>query len=286
MLLGANSLTDEQMQRIARSLAVPTTAFVTEDSPGEKKYACRFFTPEKEIDMCGHVTVAIATRLARSWCLKDGIHGLTQKCRAGDVMVQAKREGPKVMITLFQALATIDSRQDRGELREACTRILPRDVRLCGEPGIVRGSLGHVLIQLENPSDLARTSPPRELLCDLGKKYQVETICVFSTDQSKGTALVRSRDFCAPIGTYEEPASGTTQAAIGSFLLATCQLSLGTMKRGYVAYQGVEMGSPSRLRVLLINRSRKRLIAIAGTARRVRSVTSIRKDRFRTHGRN
>lgn len=45
-----------RMQAIAAQLALPTTAFVIEQQPGD--YAIRWFTPGAELNICGHATIA------------------------------------------------------------------------------------------------------------------------------------------------------------------------------------------------------------------------------------
>jgi predicted PhzF superfamily epimerase YddE/YHI9 len=48
----------ERMQSIAFSLGLPTTAFVVPKEAGQ--YHIRWFTPEKELNICGHATIASA----------------------------------------------------------------------------------------------------------------------------------------------------------------------------------------------------------------------------------
>lgn len=50
-----------RMQAIAGTLPVPTTAFVIPSA--EKSYRIRWFTPEKELNICGHATIATAWHL-------------------------------------------------------------------------------------------------------------------------------------------------------------------------------------------------------------------------------
>ncbi|MFD0854118.1 PhzF family phenazine biosynthesis protein, partial [Actinomadura adrarensis] len=49
---------ERRMQDIAGTLPVPTTAFVIPLS--EDTYRIRWFTPEKELNVCGHATIATA----------------------------------------------------------------------------------------------------------------------------------------------------------------------------------------------------------------------------------
>lgn len=50
-------LNDELMQKIAAENNLSETAFVV---PGDESYQIRWFTPKKEVDLCGHATLASA----------------------------------------------------------------------------------------------------------------------------------------------------------------------------------------------------------------------------------
>lgn len=52
---------DEAMQHTAHRIGLPTTAFVVPVGPAE--YRVRWFTPHKEINLCGHATIASARQL-------------------------------------------------------------------------------------------------------------------------------------------------------------------------------------------------------------------------------
>jgi predicted PhzF superfamily epimerase YddE/YHI9 len=66
------------------------------------------------------------------------------------------------------------------------------------------------------------------------------------------------RDLCAPIGDLEEPASGTTAAAVTDFVQRHC----GTSQ--LVVRQGEDMGRPSVLRMTI---RADRVVEVAGSAR-------------------
>src|SRR5205823_3492402 len=63
VVLSSSPLATAEAQAIAATLSVPTTGFVTEPDVNERVVDVRFFTPDQEIDACGHVTIAVATAL-------------------------------------------------------------------------------------------------------------------------------------------------------------------------------------------------------------------------------
>ncbi|HTR80671.1 MAG TPA: PhzF family phenazine biosynthesis isomerase, partial [Bacteroidota bacterium] len=58
VVLEAEHLSEEQMQRIAREMNLPETAFVLPASSKQADLRIRWFTPTNEVDLCGHATIA------------------------------------------------------------------------------------------------------------------------------------------------------------------------------------------------------------------------------------
>ena len=80
VVLDASTLTDEQMQQIAKDVNYSESAFVTQrEDQGE--YDVRYFSPEAEVPFCGHATIATAVALAE----RDGAGPLVFHTQAGVV---------------------------------------------------------------------------------------------------------------------------------------------------------------------------------------------------------
>jgi PhzF family phenazine biosynthesis protein len=77
------ALSDAVAQAAAAVLSVPTTGFLVAPEPGADAVAVRFFTPEREIDACGHVTIAVAAALVEHgiWSWGDDV---IVRARGGD----------------------------------------------------------------------------------------------------------------------------------------------------------------------------------------------------------
>ena len=57
VFITSGSLTEEYMQIIAAELNLSETAFLNPENDG---FRIRFYTPEAEIDLCGHATLSAA----------------------------------------------------------------------------------------------------------------------------------------------------------------------------------------------------------------------------------
>jgi len=92
-------LTDKQMAYISKKLAVSETAFVFPSKKAD--YKVRFFTPEIEVDLCGHGTIATFFTMALEKIITK-TSTLTQETKAGILPVEILFSGndvDRVMMT-------------------------------------------------------------------------------------------------------------------------------------------------------------------------------------------
>ena len=61
VVLDATNLSDSEMQEIAKEVGFSETAFIT--SAPEERMRIRYFSPEMEVDFCGHATIATGVAL-------------------------------------------------------------------------------------------------------------------------------------------------------------------------------------------------------------------------------
>ncbi len=72
------ALTEEQMQAIARELNNSETAFVFQPTAADHDVHVRFFTPTKEVPICGHATVAahyVLALITKGGCARAALVG-------------------------------------------------------------------------------------------------------------------------------------------------------------------------------------------------------------------
>jgi PhzF family phenazine biosynthesis protein len=94
--LVSDPMTDDHMQSLAFELGIAETAYVTPaagDGPGT--FALRWFSPQVEIDLCGHATLASAHAL-RQRGVVDGTAPVTFQTRNGPLI--ASFEGDRISL--------------------------------------------------------------------------------------------------------------------------------------------------------------------------------------------
>lgn len=250
VVLDASDLTPEDMQRIAAELNAPTTGFVVGHEPGPPPvFEVRYFTPQREIALCGHVTVALFTALATSGHCRPLPEGTTayQRTAVGLLPVTLFPTSlGRVTVQMEQRLPQFESPCAKTEEVQEVLGGVELDGRLA--PEIVSTGLRHLLVPLPEPEDLARLQPDFVRLRRLSHFLGTDTVCAFAVGPR--SRWVRARDFCPAIGADEEPASGTTSGALTSYLVKNGVVTPDRSGQVMLTVeQGVEMGRPSRIEV-------------------------------------
>ena len=80
----------EEMQRLAADVGYSETAFLAPDGSGDARgLRVRYFSPVKEVDFCGHATIASGVALAeRGWPAS-----MVLRTNDGEVGLEVDRDG-------------------------------------------------------------------------------------------------------------------------------------------------------------------------------------------------
>jgi trans-2,3-dihydro-3-hydroxyanthranilate isomerase len=127
------------------------------------------------------------------------------------------------------------------------------------------------MVPLPSPHALAGIPVSHSAIAALAVREGVNTVCVFAPI---GPLQLRMRDLTAAIGAPEEPASGTTAAALALYALRN---RLATAGSSIQIEQGVEMGRPSHIEVT-IGSSSESGVRVGGQAVKVASGVILAND--------
>lgn len=243
------------MLGLARDLAAPTTGFLVVDQRARNGVAhVRFFTPRQEIDACGHVTLAVAACLVEEGVWRRGEEACLE-CAGGSTPICVGSEDGTPLLELRQSVKgrtpALASATDLG-IALGATHIrgdLPLE--------IVSTGLQHLIVPVRTAVDLGALRLDAPTIAELAARCDVETICLWAPGSGEDVFM---RDLCARIGDLEEPASGTTSAALAAYLAHHWG------RRRLQVHQGVEMGRPSLIETEV---GEEGTIAIRGRAVRV-----------------
>ena len=245
----AGDLTDAEMQMIAREIGVAATGFAMSTDAAD--FAVRFFTPIREIDMCGHGLIALCSRLVDEGRVKAGAGtpaNVALDTNSGIVPVEVHVDGefPLVMmqqgIPVFRACG-VDPPELCRALGMTPERMMP-DLPL----EIASAALEHLIVAVRDLETLAELRPDFTRLADLSRAIDVISIDVFTMETLYPDSTVHSRDFCPAAGVPEAAGSGTTNGALFCYLMRNGLLSAETDGAVRIrAEQGYEMNRPSEI---------------------------------------
>lgn len=185
---------DEAMQRVAFQIGLPTTAFVVPAAPGE--YRVRWYTPYKEINLCGHATIASARCL---FGLDDNAGRATLRFVSDNGVLYTERVGDLIAIDLPSA--ELHPADPPPGLLDA----LGTDAVACAV------STDDILVEVESADAVAAVRPDFAALA--GQPFRGHIITARGTE---GVDFV-SRTFFPSLGVNEDQVCVTAHCKLAPF---------------------------------------------------------------------
>lgn len=269
----ADGLTIDDMQRIAGAMNLSETAFATMPESLDTCFRFRFFTPSEEVDLSGHATIATSFALLEEGRipLKDGLNTIMIDTNVGAVPIDIDystrhgslgtadedRDGVRLTVdkTNTGVLRKIMMHQSIAHYRtstvplETIAGILGIDeseILRTGLPlEIISTGLDQLMVPVAHKETLLTMHPDLIKLSLMNGKYGIHTNHIFSLDTFDEDCTTYARHFAPAVGMWEDPATGTASAGLGTYLLRHGIVTSGAM----VMQQGKERDSLARILV-------------------------------------
>ena len=246
VVLDAEGLDTDAMQRIAAWTNVIETTFVLPPTTPEASYRVRIFTPRRELAFAGHPSVGtahavLAAGLATPRGAADGTRLLVQECGAGLLPVRVEGDGPTQAL-FVQAPATQVLARRKGD--DADLRTLLGDRLAAAGAALIDSGRRWWAAELVDEAAVRGWAPDFDGIAALASPDEAMGLAVFARCHGTDYDLV-VRALMPFHGHHEDPASGAANAALAGYLHATGQArELGGR---YVVSQGREVGRDARL---------------------------------------
>jgi PhzF family phenazine biosynthesis protein len=270
VLLDDESTSDQSLQAVARELAAPTTGFVWRGGPAD--FRVRFFTSSQEIDMCGHVVIGVASALVDEGLVGPQHHScsITFRTLAGPIPVSIAFHGQRPEITMTQRPPLQETVGIESSEIAQTLGLSIGDLHPSFPIEVVSTALRHLIVSVRDAAVLSRLRPNYSAVASLCRQARCDTAPVVAFANDERETSWRLRDLCPAIRYDEEPASGTTNGALGCYALAHGIVHSSNRKSvELVGEQGVEQGRPSTIRVRLeLVENRVTKVFVSGTAYR------------------
>jgi trans-2,3-dihydro-3-hydroxyanthranilate isomerase len=274
IVTGADALTSEEMQAIARELNLSETAFVLKPQNPAHSARVRIFTPGRELPFAGHPTIGTAILLAqlRTQIVngeRDAIIVLEENI--GTVRVGVRLRSGQAHFAEFDAPKLPEKTAippSRDRIADALG-LLPREIGFENHtPQCLSAGNTFAFVPVAGLEAIARA---RVEQAHWGSVFPAATfggVYLYTRECVLGSSAFHARMFAPQLGVPEDPATGAAAVCLAGAINDFDGLPDGPHRR--VIEQGHEMGRPSTIVLTLVVQSgRLETVRIGGSAVRV-----------------
>jgi len=256
VVINADSLSDVEMQSIAKGLGYSETAFVLTSDKADFKV--RFFTPNTEVDLCGHATIATFNLLRDLKIISEGFY--TQVTKVGILKLEVKtdivymEQVPPIYGEYIDPLEIEDCFKSNNFINTSLPiRVLSTGMR-------------EIFVPLKSIKMLNELVYNIKEIIKLSLKYKVIGIHCFALSEKKGVDAF-GRNFAPIVGINEESATGTSNGALGCYL----NKYIDNNKTTFILRQGYNMNKPSEIITkITIENNEIITVFVGGSARNIK----------------
>lgn len=211
-------LNPTEMQRIAAELK----GFVNEVGYVRKldtdTFELKYYSSEREVDFCGHATIAIMYDLLKSdagLLKKPTINIVTSK---GKLLVQNRIPDEDAVFISAPAPRFSDQSIPKDQIAEAL-HIDAQDMHKGDPVEVINAGLETLIVPIQTLQITLAMCPDFMKLKRFCENHLIDIIVVFSPEVSDKSNRFRTRVFAPRFGYLEDPATGSGNAALGHYLL-------------------------------------------------------------------
>lgn len=259
VVLQAEGLSSEEMQRIAHWTNLSETTFVLPASSPAADYRVRIFTPASELPFAGHPTIGTAHALLEAGVIapRDGL--LVQECAAGLVRLEVShdQDGQRwIAFDLPQPTITPLSDAEADELEAILGCAVSREAR----PRLIDVGARWIVAQLDSAEAVLACRPDMARMKLIEQKPQETGVTVFGAYPVGQPARIEVRSFAPACGIDEDPVCGSGNGCVAAFIRDSGQVA--QFGSAYLAAQGSAIGRAGLLRIAIDQAN----IGVAGMA--------------------
>jgi trans-2,3-dihydro-3-hydroxyanthranilate isomerase len=244
VLRDTKTLSDTQMQEIAKEMHFSETTFVLSEKKRKGGYDVRIFTPEHEVPFAGHPTLGTAYVIQQE-IIKEPVETVTLNLKVGQIPVTFDYKGGHIDLlwmnqkspTFGQIFEPIPISEvlslDKGEI----------DHRFPIQE--VSTGLPFIIVPLKSLNAVRQSKTNKDKYFELIKTTQAKAILIFCPETYKKENNLNVRMFADYYGVPEDPATGSANGCLAGYLVK--HRYFGKDRIDIRVEQGYEIGRPSLL---------------------------------------
>ena len=246
--IDCESLSTEEMQKIAREINFSETTFITSRQPRDGGFDVRIFTPRAEIDFAGHPTLGTA-HIIRNKLRLTMANEIKLNLGVGQIPVTFAEDS---VVWMKQMRPTFGRQFDTSSLAKVLG-IETADIDPLYPIEEVSTGFPHLIVPLRNLNALKRSKVDKDNYFAFVIQAWARNILVFSREAYEPGQSLSVRVFADFFGVPEDAATGSGNGCLAAYLVR--HRLFDSPDLDVLAGQGYEIGRPSKL-ALRANESR------------------------------
>lgn len=235
VVMNADGLSDEAMQRIAAWTNLSETTFHLRPTLPDADYRLRIFTPRSELSFAGHPTLGTAHALVEAGLVAAASGRVVQECGAGLVPITLEGEGKSRVLRL--QLPEAKMRDLTPEEQSRLVTILGAPLVTGMQAAIVDVGARWIVAEVESAAALVSLAPNTSASALFERELKVTGVTLFGRHSVGDGIEVRS--FAPSCGVDEDPVCGSGNGSVAVYRLSRGQIA---QTASYTATQGQCVG--------------------------------------------
>jgi trans-2,3-dihydro-3-hydroxyanthranilate isomerase len=241
---GAATLSDRQMQQIAKEMNYSETTFIPSEDRRQGGYDVRIFTPAAEVPFAGHPTLGTAYIIQKE-IIKEPADKVILNLKVGQIPVTFERKPDEEELLWMKPIEPIFGQIfEKDEITQFLT-VRREDIDVRFPIQQVSVGVDFIFVPLKTLDAVKRAGVIKDKLFDWVKDKQAKTVFVFCPETYKPQNHINVRFFADYYGIPEDPATGSANSCLAGYLVR--HRYFGTDKINIRVEQGYEIGRPSLL---------------------------------------
>ncbi len=203
-------------------IAVELKGFVNEvgyvAQVGESEFDLRYYSSEREVDFCGHATIAIMYDIVKNDVKLSNFDTLTINTNRGTLIVENRVKQEDAVFIMSPVPEYNKVRVDSKEIAKYL-RIDVSSIDTTFTISTINAGLNTLIVPITSLDAILAVSPHLEELKAFCVKIGVDIIELFTKDVHNKSNHYRTRVFAPTFGYIEDPATGSGNSAFGYYLL-------------------------------------------------------------------
>ncbi len=218
VVVNAAGLSDQQMQLIAREVAASETAFILPAQTPAADLRVRWFTPQTEVPLCGHATIAGFHALAEEGMFgmkEPGTYTFILETKSGSLPVSVEKgtQGATVFLGL-----NVPEFVRAGQHKLDVMRILNISLDEF-ENRLPIMMTDYLYVPVRRLHSIFSMKPNFFAMSQFLNNRKLTGICVFTTETVDRKSAVHMRFFAPAVGINEDPVTGSANGPVGVYLI-------------------------------------------------------------------